>query len=227
MFFCLLVFCMDYCCREEPGSGKQGWVVDRLHPQRIQEQLRACVWSGNAGRSHTVPDLLASNLQAWHDVRKSPATEQGLAGVFLKKKKKQTPPAFPSLPHVVWAKFFLAVMSFFRGGEKGVIWAHCLLFIHWQSSWGWLNVWWCYFLRLLMKGCLELDENKFFIRIPKVIVQFFFFSSILKRRNAEIKSLNNCSRVLDSSTKSLFCASVFLCVCVCSKQSHGQTLKVL
>lgn len=80
-----------------------------------------------------------------------------------------------------------------------------------------------------MKGCLESDENQFFIRIPKVIVHIFFlfFSFILKRRNAEMKSLNNRSTVLDSSTKSLFCASVFLCVRVCSKQSHGQTLKIL
>lgn len=37
-----------------------------------------------------------------------------------------------------------------------------------------------------MKGCLELDEIQFFIRIPKVIVQFFFqflHSKVKKCRN--------------------------------------------
>lgn len=79
----------------------------------------------------------------------------------------------PLLPHVVWAKFSLTVKSLSRGGGREVIWTDCLLLNYQQSSWAWLNVWCCCFLRHLMKGCLELDEEQFCIRMLKVIPFFF------------------------------------------------------
>lgn len=60
-----------------------------------------------------------------------------------------------------------------------------------------------------MKGCLEFDEKQFFIRIPKIILLQYFFpihSKVKKYRSKIFHLLSN----LDSSTKSLFYALVFI-----------------
>lgn len=142
-------------------------------PQSAGEQLRACVWSESAGRARSVPALLASNLPAWRGVGKSPAVEQGL----LASKKQPPPSAIPPSPTpspcslgqiLPYCKVCLS-----RGGGGEVIWTHCLLFNYQQSSWAWLSVWCCCFLRLLMKACLELDEEQFCFKMLKVITFFF------------------------------------------------------
>lgn len=97
----------------------------------VWEQLgEARVWSGSAGRSLSVPALLASNLQAWHDPGKSPAAKQEL--VISYEEKKTAVPLLLSLPPPCSSGQVLPICNvcLFRGGEREVVWPRCLLFNH-------------------------------------------------------------------------------------------------
>lgn len=78
-----MVLCVGCCPREEPGSvessdGQGSPACSGGCPWWMRAAGSARVWSERAGRSCSVTGLLASNLQAWHDPGRSPATEQEL-----------------------------------------------------------------------------------------------------------------------------------------------------
>lgn len=192
--------------REEPGSGKQGWAVDGV-PRVLESSWEpVCGLRALAGLALCLlclpatcrPDVVWGKVQPWS------------RDCWLLENNHLPLLSFhpPLLPHVVWAKLFLTVKSVFPGE---VIWTYCLSFNYQQSSWAWLNVWCCCFLRLLMKACLELDEEQFCLKMLKVIT--FFFLMYFKVKKCKSKSPSSCSSVLDSSTQS-WCALVFLLICI-------------
>lgn len=146
--------------REEPGSGKQGWAVDEV-PRVLESSWEpVCGPRTLAGLALCLlclpatcrPDVVWGKVQPW-----------SRDCWVLKNNHLPLLSFHPPTPSPCRLGQILPYcrVCLSRGGGGEVVWTHCLLFNYQQSSWAWLNVWCCCFLRLLMKGCLELDENSF------------------------------------------------------------------